>query len=213
MHYGLTNTPASFQRFMNNVFKDLLDICVVVYLDDILIYSDTPGDHLKHIQEVLCRLRKNNLFAKVEKCEFDADKTNFLGFIVSLEGLQMDEAKIHTIRTWPTPRKVKEVQSFLGFSNFYRCFIANYSDMTVPLTRLTARTPPGCGPPIAKKPLVCSRLPSHLLRFSIILTPHSLPSLRLTLRITRSQEYSPCEPTTTTYTQWHSTAVLSPDPN
>ena len=142
MHYGLTNAPASFQRFMNDIFKDMLDVCVVIYLDDILIYSDNPAEHDNHVREVLRRLRLNNLYAKVEKCEFGVETTNFLGFIVSPNGLQMDESKVQTIRDWPTPRKVKEVQSFLGFANFYRRFIANYSDMTVPLTRLTRKNAP-----------------------------------------------------------------------
>lgn len=87
MHYSLTNAPASFQHFMNNIFKDLLDICVVVYLDDILIYSKNPADHVKHIQEVLHQLHQNDLFAKLEKCKFNIDTTNFLGYIVSHQGL------------------------------------------------------------------------------------------------------------------------------
>jgi len=119
MHYSLTNTPASFQHFMNNVFKDMLDVCVVVYLDDILIFSDDPAKHHEHIRKVLCRLRDNNLYAKIEKCEFDIKTMNFLGFIISPDGLQMDPAKIQAIRDWPTPWKVREIQSFLGFANFY----------------------------------------------------------------------------------------------
>ena len=97
------NTPASFQRFMNDVFKDLLDICIIVYLDNILIYSDTPDKHLKQVQEVMHRLCNNHLYVKVEKCKFNIDKTNFLGFIISPEGLQMDNSKVQTIRDWPTP--------------------------------------------------------------------------------------------------------------
>jgi len=142
MHYGLTNAPTSFQRFMNDLFKDLLDICIVVYLDNILIYSDTPDKHLKQVQEVMCRLHNNHLYAKVEKCEVDVDKTNFLGFIISPEGLQMDDSKVQTIRDWPTLQKVKEVQSFLGFSNFYQRFIANYLDMMIPLTCLACKNAP-----------------------------------------------------------------------
>jgi len=109
MHYGLTNAPASFQRFMNDVFKDLLDICVVVYLDNILIYSDTHDEHLKQVQEVMRCLCSNHLYVKIKKCEFNIDKTNFLGFIISPKGLQMDDSKVQTIRNWPTLRKVKEV--------------------------------------------------------------------------------------------------------
>ena len=142
MHYGLTNAPASFQRFMNDIFKDLLDVCVVVYLDDILIYSRSAEDHAQHVEEVLRRLCANDLYAKIEKCDFSVDTTNFLGFIISPQGLQMDESKIKVIQDWPAPRKVKEVQSFLGFANFYRRFIAHYSKITVPLTRLTRKSAP-----------------------------------------------------------------------
>ena len=142
MHYGLTNAPASFQWFMNEVFKDITDVCVVVYLDDILIYSDNPDEHLNHVREVLRRLRANNLYAKVEKCAFSVDTTDFLGFVVGPDGLRMDESKIQVIRDWPTPRKVKDIQSFLGFANFYRRFISSYSDITVPLTRLTRKDAP-----------------------------------------------------------------------
>jgi len=102
MHYGLTNAPASFQRFMNEVFKDLTDVCVVIYLDDILIYSDNPDEHLKHVRKVLRRLCANNLYAKVEKCAFSVDTTDFLGFVVGPDGLRMDESKIQVIRDWPT---------------------------------------------------------------------------------------------------------------
>ena len=120
MHYGLTNAPASFQHFMNDVFKDLLDVCVVVYLDDILVYLENPDIHTTHIIEVLHRLRANNLYVKVEKCEFNVTTTEFLGFVISPDSLRMDESKIQVIRDWPVPRKVKDIQSFLGLANCYR---------------------------------------------------------------------------------------------
>ena len=119
---------------MNMVFSDLLDICVIVYLDDILIYSEDPTKHTEHVREVLQRLRKHGLYAKGEKCTFDADGVEYLGFMLGPKGLAMDDAKVRTIREWPTPRKVKDIQSFLGFANFYCQFIHNYSDITVPLT-------------------------------------------------------------------------------
>jgi len=87
MHYSLTNAPATFQQFMNDIFKDLLDVCVVVYLDDILIYSEDQSEHEKHVCQVLQQLQDNNLFAKLEKCEFNVNTTNFLGYIISPEGL------------------------------------------------------------------------------------------------------------------------------
>ncbi len=137
MHYGLTNTPASFQHFMNNTFKDMLDVCVVVYLDNILIYSNNPAEHSNHVREVLCHLCTSNLFAKIKKCEFSVNTIEFLGFIINLDSIHMDQSKVKVIQDWPAPHCVKDVQSFLGFSDFYRQFIVNYSDMTVPLTCLT----------------------------------------------------------------------------
>ena len=119
MPFGLTNAPAAFQRFMNDIFSDLLDVCVIVYLDDILIYSDNPSEHRRHVKEVLRRLRANGLYAAEKKCFFHQDRVEFLGFILSPEGLSMDEAKVKVIQDWPEPRKVKDVQSFLGFANFY----------------------------------------------------------------------------------------------
>ena len=120
MPFGLTNAPASFQRFMNDIFSDMLDVCVIVYLDDILIYSDNPELHRKHVQEVLRRLRENGLYAGANKCTFHEDTVEYLGYILSPTGLTMDPVKVQTIQDWPEPRKVKDVQSFLGFANFYR---------------------------------------------------------------------------------------------
>jgi len=139
MHYSLTNTPTTFQWFMNDIFKDLLDVCVVVYLDDILIYSEDQSEHEKHVHQVLQWLWDNNLFAKLEKCKFDVNTTNFLGYIISPEGLRMDDLKVQVIQEWPVPRKVKDIQLFLGFANFYHCFIVNYSDVTIPLMHLTCK--------------------------------------------------------------------------
>src|SRR5882724_1376465 len=139
MPFGLTNSPAAFQRFMNDIFADMLDVCVIVYLDDILIYSDNIEQHREHVREVLRRLRHNGLFAGINKCTFHADSVEYLGYILSPTGLSMDPAKVQTIQDWPEPRKVKDIQSFLGFANFYRRFIHEYSDIVIPLTRLTRK--------------------------------------------------------------------------
>jgi hypothetical protein len=139
MPFGLTNAPAAFQRFINDIFDDLLDVSVLAYLDDILIYSDNLDDHRKHVKEVLRRLRAHGLYARGDKCEFHKEEVEFLGYIVSKDGLRMSEDKVKTILEWPEPRKVKDIQSFLGFANFYRRFIYNYSDLTVPLTHLTKK--------------------------------------------------------------------------
>jgi len=127
---------------MNDVFSDLLDVCVVVYLDDILIYSDDITQHWSHIKEVLKRLQKAELYTKAEKCEFHLDSVKYLGYVLSLSGLTMSDAKVKTIQKWPEPKKVKDIQSFLGFANFYRRFIFNYSDIVIPLTHLTRKNTP-----------------------------------------------------------------------
>jgi len=134
---GLTNALSAFQCFMNEVFSDLIDVLVVVYLDNILIYSNNLAQHQKHVKEVLRQLRKHGLFTRTNKCEFHAERVKYLGYILSPKGLSMDQAKVKTIQDWPEPQKVRNVQSFLGFANFYRRFVFNYSDIVVPLTRLT----------------------------------------------------------------------------
>jgi len=124
------------------VFSDLLDVCTVVYLDDILIYSDDIMQHRRHVKEVLKRLQKAGLYAKAEKCEFHSDSVEYLGYVLSPSGLTMSDAKVKTIQEWLEPKKVKDIQSFLGFANFYGCFIFNYSDIVIPLTRLTRKDTP-----------------------------------------------------------------------
>ncbi|KIK72617.1 hypothetical protein PAXRUDRAFT_21777 [Paxillus rubicundulus Ve08.2h10] len=139
MPFGLTNTPVAFQRFINTIFADMLDVCIVVYLDDILIYSQDMASHKEHVHEVLRRLRKHGLYAKPEKCKFHTSSIEYLRYLLSPSGLTMSADKVKAITDWPEPRKVKDIQSFLGFTNFYRCFIFNYSDIVVPLTCLTRK--------------------------------------------------------------------------
>ena len=137
MPFGLTNAPASFQQFMNEIFRDMADEFVVVYLDDILVYSKDPSKHESHVRMVLERLRKHNLHVKPEKCTFHTDTVAYLGFRISPQGMCMDPEKTRAIRSWPAPRNVKETQRFLGFCNFYRRFIDHYSAIASPLTDLT----------------------------------------------------------------------------
>ena len=139
MPIGLTNAPAAFQRFMNNIFSDMLDVCVLVYLDDILIYLDNMEQHRKHVCEVLRCLCKNHLYTRADKCDFHTNSVEYLGYMLSPAGLSMANYKVKTIQEWPEPRKVKDIQSFLGFANFYWRFIFNYSDIIIPLTRLTRK--------------------------------------------------------------------------
>lgn len=120
MFFGLTNSPATFQAMMNNIFSDMIDEGhVVVYMDDILIFTDNIEEHDKLIRRVLQRLKDNDLFLKPEKCTFRASKIEYLGLITSEGKLEMDQGKISAFTCWPTPKKVKEVQAFLGFGNFY----------------------------------------------------------------------------------------------
>ena len=142
MPFGLTNAPTAFQRFMNDIFSDLLDVCVMIYLDDILIYSNNMSKHHWHMKEVLKHLCKTGLYAKAEKCEFHSESVEYLGYILSPSGLTMSDDKIKIIQDWPEPKKVKDIQSFLDFANFYRWFIFNYSDIVILLTRLTQKDIP-----------------------------------------------------------------------
>ena len=142
MPFGLTNAPAAFQRFMNDIFSNLLDVCVMIYLDDILIYSNDMSEHHQHVKEVLKRLHKAGLYAKAEKCEFHSESVEYLGYILSPSGLTMSDDKIKIIQDWLESKKVKDIQSFLGFANFYCQFIFNYSDIVIPLTHLTRKDIP-----------------------------------------------------------------------
>jgi len=142
MSFGLTNTPTAFQRFMNDIFSDLLDVCVIIYLDDILIYSNNMSDHHWHVKEVLKCLRKAGLYAKAEKCKFHFESVEYLEYILSPSGLTMSDNKIKIIQDWLEPKKVKDIQPFLGFTNFYCRFIFNYLDIVIPLTCLTQKDIP-----------------------------------------------------------------------
>ena len=136
MPFGLANAPATFQAYINRALVGLVDVTCVVYLDDILIFSETPADHWRHVKEVLQRLRQFQLYANRKKCEFFTTRVEYLGFIVSTAGVEMDARRVETIRDWPTPKTYREVQVFLGFANFYRRFIHHYSAIAAPLTSL-----------------------------------------------------------------------------
>jgi len=142
MPFSLTNAPVAFQQFMNNIFSNLLDVCVVIYLDDILIYSNNMSEHHWHVKEVLKCLHKAGLYVKAEKCEFHSESVEYLGYILSPSGLTMSDDKVKIIQDWPEPKKVKDIQSFLGFTNFYRQFIFNYLDIVILLTHLTQKDIP-----------------------------------------------------------------------
>ncbi len=114
---------------------------VLVYIDDIFVYSRNEAEHRLHFSEVLQRLREHQLYLKAEKCMFHQASIQFLGYQISSQGIKMDEGKVEAIKTWPIPTTIKELQRFLGFSNFDRCFIHNYSCITAPLTNLLKGKP------------------------------------------------------------------------
>ncbi len=126
---------------MHVVLREILHQFVLVYIDDILIYSRSEAKHRQHVAEVLQRLRKNNLFLKAEKCSFHQSSVKFLGYHIDQEGIKMDEGKVTAIQDWPMPTSIKELQRFLGFPNFYRRFIQNYSSIAGPLTDLLKHKP------------------------------------------------------------------------
>ena len=139
MPFGLTNAPSIFQRFINYVLSDFIDKFVVVYLDDILIYSKSIDNHIQHVSAVLGKLLENHLVAKLEKCLFHVPEIEFLGHVISGSEIKMDPKKIEAVRNWPTPTSVKELQSFLGLCNYYRRFIKNFSLIASPLYQLTKK--------------------------------------------------------------------------
>jgi transposase InsO family protein len=136
--FGLTNAPATFQRVMNRVFGPYIGKFVLVYLDDILIMSRTPEEHVEHLRIVLSLLRKHKLYAKLSKCEFARASLKFLGHVVGAGTVSVDPVKIAVIRDWPLPRNVSELRGFLGLANYFRRFVRNYSLVTAPLTDLTS---------------------------------------------------------------------------
>ncbi|SPC61388.1 related to pol protein [Ustilago sp. UG-2017b] len=140
MPFGLANAPAHFQSFINDIFRDIIGVYVVVYLDDFLIFSDTEESHVKHVTEVLTRLRSNRLFAKLSKCEFHTKTVEFLGYIIKPTGIEMDPEKVRTVKEWPMPESIHDIQRFLGFANFYRRFIAHFARIAKPLTSLVKPT-------------------------------------------------------------------------
>lgn len=141
MSSGLVNALSVFQGYMNVVFREILHCFVLVYIDDILLYSSNEAEHRQHISEVLQKLREHQRYLKVEKCAFHQTTIQFLGYVISPSGIQMDERKVDAITNWPVPATIKELQRFLGFANFYRRFILNYSSVVAPLTDLLKGKP------------------------------------------------------------------------
>lgn len=140
--FGLTNAPATFQATMNRYFAKQLGKSVLVYLDDVLIFSKTPEEHLRHLEEVFEVLQTHGLRAKLAKCEFNKAELKFLGHIVGRNGLKVDPDKVRVVKDWAVPRNRKQVRAFLGLANYFRKFIQGYSSLVAPLTALTSEKVP-----------------------------------------------------------------------
>jgi hypothetical protein len=136
MPYGVTGGPATFESVMNVILAPLLRKCVVVFIDDILIYSKSWEDHLQHITEVLTILHHNHFHIKISKCSFAKQQLTYLGHIVSSQGVATDPSKIESIKDWPQPLNVKDLRSFLGMVGYYRRFVPQFGLICKPLTNL-----------------------------------------------------------------------------
>ena len=136
MSFRLTNAPATFNRLMQDIFRPFLDDFVLVFFDDILVYSKSEEEHEEHVKKVLQLLREHQLFAKWRKCTFCTRQIEYLGSIVSEEGISVDPTKIKDIIEWPRPTSVSEIRGFLGISRWYRTFLRNYVLIATPLTNL-----------------------------------------------------------------------------
>jgi len=139
MPFGLCNAPAAFQRWINEVLMEHIDMSCIVYLDDVLIYSNTLQQHRKEVSNILEAIRKSGMKVKPSKCEFHQNETEYLGFIIGQEGVKTDPVKTQAIWDWTTPKKIKEIQCFLGFCNFYRRFIEGFSRTAKPLYARTKK--------------------------------------------------------------------------
>lgn len=138
--FGLTNAPTAFMDLMNRVFKSFSDSFVIVFIDDILVYSRSREDHANHLRAVLQTLHQRQLYAKFSKCEFWLESVAFLGHVVSSEGIQVDPQKIAAVKDWPRPTTPTEIRSFLGLTWYYRGFVEGFSTLASPLTKLTQKS-------------------------------------------------------------------------
>ncbi|XP_065017690.1 transposon Tf2-1 polyprotein [Musa acuminata AAA Group] len=134
MPFGLSNAPSTFMRFMNHILKPFIGIFVVVYFDDILVYSKSEEEHMSHLKEIFLILRQQKLYANLNKCDFFTSSVVFLGYVVSKDGIMMDQSKVEAILNWPTPASLHDVRSFHGLTSFYRRFIKSFSSIVAPIT-------------------------------------------------------------------------------
>jgi type III secretory pathway component EscU len=137
LSFGLTNAPAVFSQMMHNIFQACIGKFVLIYLDDILVYSKSEEEHYEHMRLVFQLLRTHQLYLKPSKCQFLKSKVTYLGHVISAEGIKPDPAKTASVENWPEPKTIRQLRSFLGFSYYFRKFIQGYSKMVLPLTDLT----------------------------------------------------------------------------
>lgn len=136
MSFGLTNAPATFQVAMNTIFEPLLRKCVLIFMDDILVYNKTLKEHKQHLQAVFDILQANKLFLKISKCSFAQKQLEYLGHIINGQGVATDPLKIQAVQNWSTPTDIKQVRAFLGLAGYYRKFIKHYGLISRPPTDL-----------------------------------------------------------------------------
>ena len=139
MPFGLTNVPAAFMDLMHRVFQPYLDQFFIVFVDDILIYSQSEREHEDHLRIVLQLLRDHQLYAKFSKCYFWLIEVRFLGHVVSTSGMSVDPEKVEVMMSWERPKSVFEIRSFLGLAGYYKRFIEDFSRLTAPMMRLTRK--------------------------------------------------------------------------
>src|SRR5947209_13998780 len=165
MPMGLTNAPASFQALMNHVLRDHINKICAVYLNNILIYSKDLKEHNHHVKLVLQKLEDYSLKVDLNKLEFDQEEVEFLRHIIGKNGIRMDPRKVQSVLEWPTPKNLKDLQAFLGLTNYYRRFIKSYSTIVTPLLRFTKKDVPSNGTNLLRKP-------STLLKRNSLLHPY-----------------------------------------
>ena len=203
MFFGLTNSPAMFQRFMNDSFQDMIaEGWLVIYMDDLLIFSPNEETHRERTKQVLQRMMELDLHLKLEKCRFATTEVEYLGMIVKSGQLAMDPVKLDSITSWPTPEKVKDIRSFLGFANFYRHFIPDYSNVAQPLIDLTKKNLPWNWSPACQasfdtlKSLFLSKpvlhLPDLAAPFAVATDASKYASGAILLQTDSNGEWHPC---------------------
>ena len=151
MPFGLTNGPSSFMRLMNSLFKEFLDEFMIIFIDDILVYSKSPEEHEVHLKRVMEKLQEHKLFTKLSKGSFWQREMGLLGHIVSAEGVSVDLEKIEAIRDWPRPMNATETKIFLGLAGCYRRFVKGFASMVQPMTKLTGKDVPFVCSPSAER--------------------------------------------------------------